>query len=361
MTQDRFNLEQPPRLPNADAQAIVDALWAYGRTLSHPERTYAIELRQWQQRYAQARGVIDLIAEMNQALGLQALLERLAQGVSRFFAGDGVGIFLGNGGGLRLTVAVAEQFPAQLAGSDEWVAGVFTGQVRQVQMGHPRHSRPALATRLADARGNPIGVLILAPTKRADYTAEEIAFLQTVVGYAALAIQNALAYDQTDALSRIDALTGLFNRREFDRLLAQEFARATRYARFLSLIMVDIDHFKKINDQRGHPAGDWALQKVGELMRATRLRSSDGAFRLGGEEFAVMLTETDKAGALAYAERLRQTAEKMQIFADGAGLTISLGVATFPEDAREPAQLVARADKALYEAKHTGRNVVVPA
>jgi diguanylate cyclase (GGDEF)-like protein len=125
--------------------------------------------------------------------------------------------------------------------------------------------------------------------------------------------------------------------------------------------MVDIDHFKQINDRRGHPAGDWALQRVAELMRATRMRGSDAAFRIGGEEFAIILIETDKAGALAMAERLRQTIERVQFFDDGGRVTLSLGVATLPVDARDGEGLLRQADRALYEAKNAGRNLVIPA
>ena len=370
MTRERFIQAAPPLPRDADSRELVTMLWHFGRTLTEQERHLQVELdravtelRHWQHREAQARGLIDLIAEINQAPGLQSVVERLGHGISRFFAGDGVGIWVRSslGPDLQLVVQVGETYPPQLTPGDRWVPDVLAGAQVRVRLAGSRVTQPSVAVPLADARGNAIGVLVLTPTRRSEYSPTELAFLRSVIAHAALAIQNALAYDQTDALSRIDPLTGLQNRREFDRVLKQEVDRATRYQRFLSLVMVDIDHFKQINDQRGHPAGDWALQRVAELMRVTRMRGSDAAFRIGGEEFAILLTETDKAGALAMAERLRQTTEGMKFFADGAGITLSLGVATLPVDARDGEDLLRRADRALYEAKNAGRNLVIPA
>src|SRR2546421_744676 len=370
MTRERFAQAHPPRLQDPDSREIVTMLWHFGRTLTEQERGLQMELnrtvtdlRRWQQREAQARGLIDLIAEMSQALGLQAVLERLAHGISRFFAGDGVGIWVRSalGPDLQLAVQVGESYPAQLTARDQWLPGVLRGAPAQVRLAGSRVNQPSTAVPLQDARGTAIGVLVLTPTRRPDYTPAELDFLRSVIGHAALAVQNALAYDQTDALSRTDPLTGLQNRREVGRGIKQEVDPATRHPALPSPVMVGIDPFKQINDRRGHPAGDWALQRVAELMRVTRIRGSDAAFRIGGEEFAILLAETDKAGALTMAERLRQTIEGMRFFSDGAGVTVSLGVATFPVDARDGEELLRRADKALYEAKNAGRNLVIPA
>jgi diguanylate cyclase (GGDEF)-like protein len=377
MTRDHFVHAPLPQVSDPDSSEILRQLWEFGRSMAEQERIVTeqhrglqielnrvqTELRAWQHREAQARGLIDLIAEMNQALGLQAVLERLAHGVSRFFAGDGVAIWVGpyQERDLQLVVQVAEHFPAKLAAKDEWVVAVLNGALQKVKFHGARMTNPSVAVSLADARGTAIGILALTPIKRAEYSSQELAFLRSVIGQAGLAVQNALAYDATDALSRMDPLTGLQNRREFDRVLQQEVDRASRYQRFVSLVMVDIDNFKAINDQRGHPAGDWALQRVSELLRGDRLRGSDAAFRIGGEEFAIVLTETDKPGALIMAERLRQATEAMKLFGDGVGVTLSLGVATFPLDGRDPQQLIAQSDRALYEAKNAGRNLVIPA
>ncbi|HYM50689.1 MAG TPA: hypothetical protein VET65_08970, partial [Candidatus Limnocylindrales bacterium] len=242
MTRDRFVQEAPPRVHGADSREIVTMLWHFGRSLTEQERQLQAELgrsltelRAWQHRDSQARGLIDLIGEMNQALGLQAVLERLAGGVSRFFAGDGVGVWIRStlGPDLHLVVQVGEAYPAQLTTQDVWVPLVLGGAIQPVRLAGASITHPSVAVPLTDARGTAVGILVLTPLKRAEYTAQELAFLRGVIGHATLAIQNALAYDETDALSRTDPLTGLQNRREFDRVLKQEVDRATRYQRFL--------------------------------------------------------------------------------------------------------------------------------
>lgn len=146
-----------------------------------------------------------------------------------------------------------------------------------------------------------------------------------------------------------DGLTGLFNRRYFEQLLASEFARLKRHATAFTLIMVDIDDFKNYNDTKGHPAGDELLRKAADVLRNS-VREIDSVCRYGGEEFVIMLPQTDKKGSAIVAERLRVQAN---IYLP---TTISIGVATFPDDAQESFELIQKADAALYHAKHTGKN-----
>jgi diguanylate cyclase (GGDEF)-like protein len=166
-----------------------------------------------------------------------------------------------------------------------------------------------------------------------------------------------------------DALTGLKNRRFFDERLREEFRRAQRYRDNVSLIMVDLDHFKEVNDRHGHPAGDVVLREAGGLIR-TSIRDPDICARYGGEEFAVILPKTNMAGAVTVAERIwRELAAKEYAIptsahgADGAGatrlvtVTASLGIASFPSNDITSSELLLRyADEALYEAKRAGRN-----
>jgi len=366
LAEDRFNQEAPPRLKDRDMQAAIEQIWALGRSLTAGERDLAASARHltaqnflWQRRYGQARGLIDLMAEFNQAMGLHAVLERLSLGLSRFFAGDSVAIWIRDPqhDGLTLAVEVAGPFPRQLNPRLPWVQSALAGATGPIR-GDTLERLPSMASALLDARGLAIGIVALTSTKRSHYTAEEQTFLRTVIGHAALAIQNATVYEYTEALSRIDPLTGLQNRREFDRLLVQELERANGDHLPLSLLMVDIDHFKRINDEHGHQAGDAALRQVGQLVQLALAGRWGGAFRFGGEEFTILLNQTDKLGALAVAEKLRTMAESTDFSPEGTRLTISVGVAAFPEDAREPAQLLAGADRALYQAKNGGRNLV---
>ncbi len=169
-----------------------------------------------------------------------------------------------------------------------------------------------------------------------------------------VANQRNLAIAQQRAAS--DALTGLPNRRSAEATLKRMAAQAGRSAAPLAAILLDLDHFKRINDLYGHDRGDEALATVGQVMSAT-LRSSDFAARFGGEEFLVLLPETDRPGALMLAEKLRTAIERAALSGAGA-LSASLGVAVYPDDAVETDQLLRRADRALYVAKKLGRNRV---
>lgn len=161
-------------------------------------------------------------------------------------------------------------------------------------------------------------------------------------------------------LSVRDQLTGLFNHREFYRLLGVELARSLRYGHQVSLLMMDIDYFKRVNDTFGHLAGDQVLRRLPELIRG-QLRVNDIPCRYGGEEFGVILPETGSDQGLEVAERIRSVVAREPIeLPDGGSLriTVSVGIATFPGGARDEQQLVSAADLALYQAKRTGRNRV---
>jgi len=157
-----------------------------------------------------------------------------------------------------------------------------------------------------------------------------------------------------------DPLTGIANRRRILERGAAEILRARRYGRRLSTLMIDIDHFKAINDTYGHAAGDVAILSVAELCRSTVRDGADLVGRLGGEEFALLLPETDRKQALALAERLRAKCEELTIEHEGRrfSLTVSIGVATIGDPDTDIMALIDRADKALYRAKHEGRNRV---
>jgi diguanylate cyclase (GGDEF)-like protein len=164
-----------------------------------------------------------------------------------------------------------------------------------------------------------------------------------------------------------DDLTGLVNRRELDRLLAIETHRSRRYGGPVALVMIDIDHFKRVNDGHGHAAGDVVLRQVGRLL-AGEARSCDVAARYGGEELAVILPVTDATGAAAFAERVRARIASARFIVSPAGgpdvvltVTASFGVAAIPEDADSESELLRSADVALYAAKRGGRNRVATA
>jgi diguanylate cyclase (GGDEF)-like protein len=354
--------QQTPDSDDRLARAAMVRLWALTEPVVARQRQLLEQNGELQRRYGQARALIDLMAEFNEVMQLNAVLDRLSSGLSRFFAGDGVAIWIrAPQGQFELAVKVAEDFPTSLNPHDRWVATVMSGDAGLILPFWLDREMPCMAAPLLDARGERIGIVALTSRRRPAYTAEDSAFLRTVIGHAALAIQNATMYEFIDTLSRIDPLTGLANRREFDRLLLQEVARSRQSGQSFSLIMADLDHFKQVNDRFGHQEGDRALQQIGRLIQLVPKRAADAAFRIGGEEFAVLMGNTDKTGAVGLSETLRGVTEGARFLPTGEAVTISLGVATFPGDGQDAATLIAAADRALYQAKAGGRNRVAAA
>jgi diguanylate cyclase (GGDEF)-like protein len=196
---------------------------------------------------------------------------------------------------------------------------------------------------------------------KADFGPEEIELFGAVADQAALAVKNARLHAQTVELSITDPLTQVPNRRHLFAQLEGEIARANRFGTQLSFLMVDIDHFKKLNDSVGHRAGDQVLREVCTLMKQ-RVRKVDTLARYGGEEFAIILPQVTRAEAVEVAEKLRRTIEEAPMehakVQPGGRVTISVGVASLPIDATEQDKLVDCADSALYASKRLGRNLV---
>lgn len=173
-------------------------------------------------------------------------------------------------------------------------------------------------------------------------------------------IKAAKEKDYYKRLSRLDGLTELYNHRFFHQLVDSEVARARRFGHKISLLILDLDRFKDFNDRYGHPAGDFALKQVADLLRNT-CRKYDFIARYGGEEFAIISPGSDSSQASVLAERIRERMSESD-FAMGDGvahLTLSVGIACLPEDAGAKKELIERADRALYLAKDRGRDCVV--
>lgn len=171
------------------------------------------------------------------------------------------------------------------------------------------------------------------------------------------------ANEQLKAISLTDGLTQVANRRRFDEKLQAEWLRARRHQSPLSLLLLDIDHFKRVNDELGHLVGDDCLVSLAQLCAGELQRAGDLLARYGGEEFSVLLPSTSEEGAGRVAERLRMAIARTPVYPTDGGapvnLTVSIGVATLiPTDGGEPAELIQRADEALYAAKNAGRNRV---
>lgn len=174
-----------------------------------------------------------------------------------------------------------------------------------------------------------------------------------------LGIKRAMLYQRVQELAITDALTNTFSRRHYIFRSVQELERSQRFGYSLSFLMIDIDHFKEINDRFGHLVGDVVLVEVAKSIKEN-IRQIDVLSRFGGEEFCLFLAETDKDGAFFAAERIRQTIEskKIQAYDEKLNVTISIGISSFPEDSNALDDLLDKADLALYRAKQQGRNRV---
>ena len=178
---------------------------------------------------------------------------------------------------------------------------------------------------------------------------------------AGLALEVVSLYDSMKVMAVTDGLTGLFNHREFYQSLRRELERARRYRHTLSLLIIDVDDFKRFNDRFGHPAGDFALRKIGELLRKCA-RTTDIIARYGGEEFAVILPESTPGGALMVAERIKSEVSEHNFIpeaSDPVHLTVSIGIYSSEKGEASEDQMVALADEASYIAKKSGKNRVV--
>jgi diguanylate cyclase (GGDEF)-like protein len=220
---------------------------------------------------------------------------------------------------------------------------------------------PFLALPLIAENGRAVGMLTLFRRRLGSFAAKEIELLRKIAGQIGQVIDTILAYQHTRELSYTDELTRVFNRRYFNQRFEREMQRAQRYGRALSLIMVDIDHFKTFNDTHGHLWGDKILKQVAQILEKS-LRKADILARFGGEEFVVLLPEIDKEHGRKVAEKLRRAIERTD-FPKAATqplgrLTISLGFAAFPEDAQKAEALIDHADQGLYLAKSRGRNQI---
>ena len=334
------------------------------------------------------RELVQIGIALSSERDLSTLLERILAEARRFTRAEAGTLFLRDGDTLRTSVVANDALARRLGAremkqllqaqplplSEPSVAGhvAKTGSLANVAdayalpPGQPYtfdrqwddhtgyRTQSLLVVPLQEPSGATLGVLEL--INALDGTQTVIPFdpdyedlVRALASQAAVAIRNR----QLEELSFKDGLTGVYNRRYLTLRLDEEAHRQARFARPVSLVLIDLDHFKTINDTQGHHAGDTVLQALGRLLLA-HSRSYTLICRYGGDEFAAILLDTSKTGALAYAERVRTVIEREAI----GGVTASLGVACLPDDVKTMDELIPAADRALYEAKRAGRNRV---
>ncbi len=238
--------------------------------------------------------------------------------------------------------ALREQGPVEVAEGDAYAFASSLGRI--------------------GAAGTPVGAMTISRADKPFTPSEREVFLY-LVGQAAASVENVALHELVSEQAVTDDLTGLANGRAFRDRMEKEAARAVRFRHEVSLLMLDIDDFKKVNDTYGHPAGDEVLRAIGRILKAES-RGIDEPARYGGEEFVVALPETSPEGALELAERIhdRIGAERIRTPDDGdIAVTASIGVSTLPASAIDVRELIAAADAALYEAKRAGKDRVVVA
>jgi diguanylate cyclase (GGDEF)-like protein len=205
--------------------------------------------------------------------------------------------------------------------------------------------------------GQTLGVLTLHSSQPNAFRESELQSLESVADICANSIQNAHYVERMKQLAYLDGLTGIFNRRFFELRIMEELERARRYGTGMAVIMADIDQFKRLNDEFGHLLGDEVLRQVSSLFHQ-QLRKIDVVCRYGGEEFAILLTQTNAQQAVAIAEKLRRLVESWQFPGVPRTVTISAGVAACPAHGETRDEMIRAADNGLYAAKQEGRNRV---
>lgn len=322
-------------------------------------------------------GMMEIASASAAVEDLDAVLEAIAASLGRLFPVDGAALGLQDGDQVVVREILRNGRPVRR--DPDRLAGDGSHLLSWVMRGGRPLWRNDVATELRFAeslpgrqsgsdmviplrvRGSVMGVLRVSCRRRHAFDPEDFEVLQSCSDVLAVAVETQRLLLQTKLMAETDGVTGVFNHRYFVTALRQELERSGRLDRPVALLMVDIDHFKRVNDNYGHQAGDEVLRQVAQLLCRT-LRRSDVVARYGGEEFAAILQDVDLEPAMEVAEKIRSGVERGRFQVSGIPrpleVTICAGVAVCPSDARTPAEIVACADRGLYEGKRGGRNRV---
>jgi diguanylate cyclase (GGDEF)-like protein len=364
-------LRMPPALTGpAEVQDLRDGMADMVGSLELQRRALDTRAEESARIAARLRQVLGFAREVSSSLTLRYVLETVAVSTRTITEAPRVRIWLLDESDNSVRLAFDTDVDRKAALPDLTHANGIGAVGRAVRYGEVRYSANEEDTDPTVALPSPvvaqplivgsrvIGVIeAVVPDGVATLSDEVSEVVETLAGHAATAVEAARMHQRSEELSTSDALTGLANRRRLDQDLELECERAMRYGRPLAFIMLDVDHFKSINDTYGHARGDAVLQELAEVLHE-QMRTCDTIYRYGGEEFAVLARETDVEGAGTFAERLRQTVEHRFLRGGQPGITISLGVATLPSQATSSTTLMQLADSGLYQAKRSGRNRV---
>jgi diguanylate cyclase (GGDEF)-like protein len=320
-----------------------------------------------QRRAAQLEAINTIAKRTTVELDLKELLDRLCAQLPHSFSVEHVAIFLRDEDGNLVLRAQQGTLPALLKVGDvlpqNHACNSSSGRP-ELYSGNPSECAGGCFPTACEevclplvSFGENIGLLVCATTQSKALPANDIQALESVADILATATQNARYVDRVRELANRDGLTGVFNRRCFETRMVDEITRAARYGGGVSVLMIDLDHFKQINDEFGHMLGDDVLRAVSAIF-VRQLRKVDVVCRYGGEEFAVVLPATQGTSAGAVAEKLRCAVANTQFPGVPYPVTVSIGVAEFPGNGITRDDVVRAADIALYDAKENGRNKV---
>jgi diguanylate cyclase (GGDEF)-like protein len=329
-------------------------------------RLYSLE----QQRARQLEAINTIAQQSTAVMDLEDLLARVCSVIQRAFQVSHVSLLLREDGDLVLRAHEGSLAPCVPAGgrlpSDQepWSRVLSTGGtvIEKDLAASPDSFKLFVgsASRMSIpliSFGQTLGIITLHSAQRNAFRESELQSLESVADICASSIQNAHYVERIRQLSYLDGLTGIFNRRFFELRIMEEIERARRCGTGLAVVIADIDGFKKLNDEFGHLLGDEVLRQVSSLFHQ-QLRKIDVVCRYGGEEFALLLTNTSAQHALGVTEKLRRLIEGWQFPGVPRTVTISAGIAAFPDHGTTRDDLVRAADTGLYAAKQGGRNRV---
>ncbi|MCK9355898.1 MAG: diguanylate cyclase [Dehalococcoidia bacterium] len=339
------------------------------RVAASMEKQYLYEQLQKQERELT---LLNRIASVvTSSLEMHEVMQRLSLELQKVIPLDFAGVAIVDGDRIKFQALFGDVTAQDLAEMSHSVQGTATEWVMKHRQSTYQADLQAATTYWPDThyvregvralvhlplivRDQVIGTLLVASREPQAYREQDVQLLEQVARQIATPVENALLYSKAEQRSRIDELTGLFNRRHFEERIKEEVARHSRHDGVFSVLMLDLDSFKAYNDMYGHPSGDKLLKFVASLV-GYAIRDSDQAFRYGGDEFAIVLPRTSPEDAYVVAERVRtRVAREME--ARRSGVTASIGLASYPADGVMAGELVATADTALYYAKNTGGN-----
>jgi diguanylate cyclase (GGDEF)-like protein len=324
----------------------------------------------------------EIAKKLSESLKAEEVVEVLTQSLMRTFEHDRIIIVAYNPATAKGSVwriigdagAVSEGMEFDIHSERSLYGSIFRNRRAIVSQGFRHETQYVRFDREEPSEAKPQDILIapihddrqavwavvgLESNRSGVYSQSELQLLKTIMANVSTALTKARMYTEMEKLATIDGLTQIANHRKFQDIMTMELERSQRYNTPLTLLLMDIDHFKKFNDTYGHPVGDLVLQMVAKALQGS-IRNTDYCARYGGEEFVVVLIQADEAQSRMLAERVRKAVETMEVRNEDKLLkvTVSIGSATYPFDAQDKQELIDNADKAMYASKQSGRNRV---